>query len=59
MDTLAQGGRTGGLDRRYAVGQDGGQDIDHLPVTIGGGGEPGAHVAKAAGTVRNFVCGRP
>src|ERR1051326_2182268 len=48
MDALAQGGRTGGLDRRHAVGQDGGQDIDHLPVTIGGGGEPGAHAAKAA-----------
>ena len=36
MDALAQGLGAGGLDRRQAIAQHGGEDVDHLPVAIVG-----------------------
>ena len=36
----------GGLDRRQPVGQDGTQDVDHLPVAVGHGFEFAAHALQ-------------
>jgi len=49
LDAEARAGRQGRIHGGQPVGQHGSQDIDHLPVAIGGTGQPGPDPPQAAG----------